>query len=787
MQRSLRLQRDELLADASLHGDAFCTTYAAAADQWLADLVDRATSGDTKHVALVAVGGYGRGELCPYSDLDLVLIHSGRSDIAAIADRIWYPIWDEGVSLDHSVRRPKEVHAAAAKDLRVALGLLDARIIAGDQKTALPVLAEVQEIWRSRLGGQFLTDLADQMAARHAAQGDLAYLLEPNLKESHGGLRDVNVLTAVAKYAPRLGDLVDLRVLEPSASLLTAVRVELHRGAGRDLDRLLLQEQDACAERLGMSDADALMRAVSEAGRTIARLSDDIWRRRTHWEPLPSGRGRRKHLDTDERSAFPIDADIVEIDGELTLTSAAPVATDPTLAFRLAAHAAELDRPISLVSLYRLADQMGDVPDPWPPALLEAFIRLLATGRRGIVAFEALDQLDLITKFLPEWEPVRYHHQRNAYHRFTTDRHLLEATANAALTVHRVDRGDLLLLGTLLHDIGKGRPGDHTEVGMVLAATIGHRLGLSVEDTATLVAMVEHHLLLPDTATRRDLSDPATIARVAELTKNRQRLLLLHGLTVADSQATGPAAWGPWKANLVDELVRRTLASFDGADSPPIASWVTDAHRRLMETARTSTQPEVVFDPPRIAVAALDRPGLLALVTGTLATFGLEVHSADILGESGVALEVFTVSTDADAWPEASAFAAMLHRVVAGDVDLDRALAERRQVYDRARRPQSARPATPTVATDREASSSSTVIEVRAEDRLGLLHELTSALFNLNVDVVSARVSTTGSAVVDVFYLRTADGRRLDDADRVREICDALAHVLAGPTIASAS
>lgn len=774
-------QRNVLLGDEHLHGDDFCARYAAAADAWLADLVANATGGDTRHLALVAVGGFGRGELCPYSDLDLVLVHQGRRDVAAIADRLWYPIWDEGVRLDHSVRDPKEVLRAASKDLRVALGLLDARVVAGDEKVALPVLGEVQELWSSTLGRQFLDALEEQMRARHDTQGDLAYLLEPNLKESHGGLRDLHVVRAISTCAPRLADLVDLGVLDQAASLLTAVRVELHRGAGRDLDRLLLQEQDGVAARLGMDDADALMRAVSEAGRSIARLSDDVWRRRAHWEPTGPRRKRRSPEDT-PTAPMVLEGHVVTSDGEVTLAPSAPVATDPTQAFHLAAVAAELDRPIAVAALYRLADQMGPVPTPWPTELRALFLRLLAAGPRGIVAFESLDQLDLITRFLPEWEPVRYHHQRNAYHRFTTDRHLLEATANAAMNVDRVERPDLLLLGTLLHDIGKGRPGDHTEVGIVLARTIGERLGYGPDDVDAIVQMVAHHLLLPDTATRRDLSDPDTIAKVADLVGSRQQLLLLHELSMADSLATGPAAWGPWKANLVDELVRRTLAHLDGIAAPAIASWATDAHRALMGEARTSATAQVRVESPRIAVAAPDRPGLLSLVTGTLALFGIEVHSADVLGEGGVALEVFTSSTPVDHWPALETVAATLDGVLDGSVDLDAALAARRSTYDRARRPQSARPVRTSVTVDREASSSSTVVEVRAEDRLGLLHELTRALFHAGVDVVSARVSTVGSAVVDVFYLRTADGRRLEDDDRVDQVCAALHAVVTVPS-----
>ncbi|MGH9093320.1 MAG: [protein-PII] uridylyltransferase, partial [Acidimicrobiales bacterium] len=275
---SLRDRRKALLDRPGLGGADFCRAYTAEADAWLAGLAHRATDGGTRHLALLAVGGYGRGELCPFSDLDVVLVHDGRRDVARVADAIWYPVWDEGVHLDHSVRRPSEVLAAAGDDLRVALGLLDGRPVWGDPRVAEPLLARALGLWRSRLGATRLPALAEQMDERRRAQGEVAFLLEPDLKESHGGLRDANVLRAMAVYAPLMADYVDLASLDPATTLLTAVRVELHRSAGRELDRLLLQEQDHVAEVLDYRDADALMAAVAEAGRTVAWVIEDAWR-----------------------------------------------------------------------------------------------------------------------------------------------------------------------------------------------------------------------------------------------------------------------------------------------------------------------------------------------------------------------------------------------------------------------------------------------------------------------------------------------------------------------------
>jgi [protein-PII] uridylyltransferase len=802
---SLRERRQALLERHELQGEAFCRTYAAEADTWLAELADSATRTDSRHLALIAVGGYGRGQLCPFSDLDVVLVHEGRRDIATVADAIWYPVWDQGVRLDHSVRRPAEVLKAASEDLRVALGLLDARLVWGDPQIAEPLLERVISVWRSRLGAHWLPDLQEQVTARHHLQGDVAFLLEPDLKESHGGLRDVNVLMALAAYAPTVADYVDLEALGPAAAQLTLVRVELHRNAGRDLDRLLLQEQDQIAAQLPYRDADALMATVSEAGRSIAWVSDEAWRRRPFWQPVPARRFRQaasrrtKVRGTDggppasDSPLTPSDSSVglVISNGEVGLAPSAPVATDPSLAFLLAAVAAERDLPIARPTLHRLADRMPALPDPWPSGARESLVRVLGAGHPAVDALEALDHYGLLVRLLPEWRGVRNKPQRNAYHRYTVDRHLLEAAANAASLTGRVDRPDLLLVGTLLHDIGKGSPGDHTEVGMTMIATIATRMGFPPGDVVTLVDLCRFHLLLPDTATRRDLDDPTTIETVAKSVGDRQTLELLAALTEADSLATGPSAWGPWKAGLVGELVQRTSHYLSGNTAPaPSRSTSTLANRggspaaeasgadgsategldELLAEARRSPHPVVRFDPPHVAVAAPDRPGLLASVAGLLALHGLDVRSADVTSGGGVAAELFTVDAGQRRWPDLSRFTRDLEEVFSGVLALEERLDAKASAYAGARRPSAAHPVTPTVEIDDRASSISTVVEIHALDEVGLLHRVTRALFECGLDVVSARVSTVGDAVVDAFYVRDSSGHKVTDPTLVERV-----------------
>jgi [protein-PII] uridylyltransferase len=770
---SLRARRQELIDRTDLGGDAFCRAYAAAADEWLTGLFDEACGGDVRSMALVAVGGYGRGELCPFSDLDVVLLHKGRKDISTIADRIWYPVWDEGISLDHSVRKPSEALDMAADDLRVALGLLDGRVICGEAKVAEPVLEGARERW-VRQKPPWLGVLAEGVAERHAAYGDVGFLLEPDLKESHGGLRDIAALAAMMEAVPVLADYVDTVAIESSRAMLTATRVELHRRAGRELNKLLLQEQEQVAKAMGLDDADALMFAVATAGRTVAWEGDDAWRRRGAWSRAQGARGlrRKERGGAPEVTVLAGEAGIGTTVDEVVLLDDADVAGDPSLSLRLAAVAAERNLPISRTALNLLGRRAPEAPVPWTDALRGTLVRVLATGPAAIPALEAIDQRRLLEHYLPEWGNVRNKPQRNPYHRFTVDRHLLEATANAATMAHRVNRVDLLLLGTLLHDIGKGFPGDHTDVGMVVAADIAVRMGLPPEDVATIVNMVRLHLLLPDTATRRDLDDPATARKVADDVGDRLTLDLLAVMVEADSLATGPSAWGTWKAGLVADLVERARQLLAGEPVAPPTPIINEDLEVVMDTVRTHGVPalSLSIEPPLVTVVAPDRFGLLAEVTGVVALHGLNVRSAVVAGEHGVAVETFTVEPDRGRWPVAAKLSNDLAAVMDGRLDVDAQLDARAHTYRNAGRARVAQLVSTQVTIDNNASATATVVEVRAEDIVGQLHRITRALVECHLDVTSAKVSTFGSAVVDAFYVRGPDGRKLTEASQIATV-----------------
>ena len=746
-------------------------------DRWLAGVYEAATGGrPPAGIALVAVGGYGRGELAPQSDLDLVLIHDGKAKdkqhVPGLAERIWYPIWDQGLKLGHSVRTVAEALKLAGDDLDTATSLLDVRHLAGDPSVSHDLAARATGQWRKD-DRRWLVELGRSVADRHQTTGEVAFLLEPNVKSGRGGLRDVHALGWARAAGVELlaGD--EQRVAQAYAVLLDS-RVELHRRTGRPMDVLLLEEQDGVAAALGQADADALMAQVSSAGRTIAWVSDETWFRGGGSVGRPRTRRWRAEREAPAAAVAP---GLALVDGEIQLTAGSTVETDPLVLLRAAVAAAEAGARLGRDTLTRLQVSRARLPDPWPVEGRELLVRFLATGAPFIDVVEALDQFGLWVRLLPEWEPNRCRPQRNAYHRFTVDRHLWEAAANAADLLEKVDRADLLLVGALLHDVGKGYPGDHTQVGIELISTMAPRLGFDAGDTAVLVDMCRHHLLLPDAATRRDLDEDATIIGVADAVGDRRRLHLLEALTQADSLATGPAAWGSWKAYLVHELVRRVDHVLAGGDVEEVAGgdFPTVDQQALLQAG------ELVIrgGGNELTVVSPDRPGLFSRVAGVLALHGLGVVGAGAHSQDGMALEFFQVRSQLAREIDWAQVAADVERAINGRLAVQARLAERSRTYARRPTANDVLGATaPRVEFDNDGSTSSTVVEVHAPDGLGLLYRLTLALSDLDIDIDRALVQTLGHNVVDTFYVRDVAGRKLTDAAHLAEVERAVLHAI---------
>ncbi|MEU7170642.1 [protein-PII] uridylyltransferase [Micromonospora tulbaghiae] len=717
-------------------GGAARSARADALDAWLCRAFP-----DRDGVALVAVGGLGRRQCAPYGDLDLVLLHAGVPGIDELAASLWYPIWDAGLRLDHSVRTVAEALSVAQDDVKVALGLLDARHVAGDPALTDQLSRTATDHWR-RTAIRQLPGLREITAARWEAHGELAFLLEGDLKEAAGGLRDVGILRAIATAG--VTDALRPAVYAAHRRLLDT-RDALHQQVGRRVDRLVAQERDGVARLLGAEDGDALLRLVAGDARTVSHALDDAWRAA---DRLRSGRHRAAPGRPLRR---PVARDVVEQDGELVLARTAIGARpDPSLSLRVAAAAATTRLPIARATCEWLAAYCPPLPAPWPPAARAALITLLGAGPGLVPAWETCDRYGLIDRWLPEWTRMRSLPQHNPVHRFTLDRHLVQTAYEASRHTRDVERPDLLLLGAFLHDIGKGLPGDHSTVGAPLAEAVATRVGLPPDEAALIGTLVRLHLLLPDVATRRDLSDPKTIAGVAGRVGDTGTLELLHALVRADAAATGPAAWSGWKGRLIAELVSRVRTTLDTGvvPAPPAPDPALVA----------GPLPVVHLGEDRVSVAAADRRGLLATVAGCLALHRLEVISADAATVDGRALVECRVQPRYGLAPEPIALSADLRRAVGGDVSViqrlrGRALAARGQG------------AAPRVVWHREAATDAVLLELRAADAAGLLYRVTCALDEAGAQVRAARISTLGGDVVDTFYLV---GGGLSDEERAR-------------------
>ena len=757
-------RRQQVLADTKLRGVRLTHALCEATDEWIREVWTSAFEAVkvSKRVALVAVGGYGRGELAPYSDLDIMLIHDGAKNIDDLASKIWYPIWDSGLKLGHSVCTVKQATELAKSELDAATALLSVRLLAGDESLANELSVEGVKTWKAGASNR-LPQLMQRVRDRQQDNGEVAFLLEPNLKEGYGGLRDIHALI----WAEAAGVAIsrsDRDALDAGRDVLMAVRVALHRHVGRAVEVMHLEDQDAVASLCGYRNADALVAALSNAGRSVSWVGDEVWARVAAAKTKPVA---------DQLLAPGV---ILHL-GEIHLEETVDPATDPTLLLRVAAsaarHKARIDRP----TLDRLAQSCPPMPSPWPVGAIDDFVGLLLTAHDAIPVLEALDQRGLWVKVLPEWAPNRSKPQRNAYHRFTVDRHLWEATANAATWADRVARPDLLVLGALFHDIGKGYPGDHTEVGVTMVERIGPRLGLNADDTQMICAMVKHHLLLPDVATRRDLADSATIMMVADEVKTPLVLDLLHGLTEADSLATGTAAWGTWKAELVSDLVRRVHLVLGGAEVEE-AQWRLFPDAEVLEMMAGGTVTFGLSD-DSVTVVSPDRPGTFSRVAGVLALHGLGVLGAQAHSdEQGMAASQFRVIVPSHGPIEWQPIVQNLTRALNGELAIEARMAERAKTYRRKRR-SAGELAPPRVTFFDEASSNATVIEVRAPDQHGILHRVTKAMAEVGLDIRHATVQTIGDEVVDAFYVRTSSGSKLTDKFHRQEVERAILFSLA--------
>ena len=804
----------------------------ATVDGALAALAQAAPAGTMAGTAVVAVGGYGRGELSPHSDVDLLLVVGGRGGEANDALRaLLYPMWDTGFQVGHAVRTPKEAIEFARRDLPAATAMLSARLVAGEAALFEDLCARRRR-WLERDGRGLVRRILDATAARHRQADRAGWALAPDLKNDVGGLRDLHTLGWLATVAGRRGQPDGLA--EPG-ELLLVVREALHRRSPRKLDRVRLDLQPALAAGLGLAGedgADLLMAAVHTAARTVEHLAaagSQELAGLVLGGPRRSGAVRRLSPG-------------VRISDGVLVADEGPGPDDDELAWalRLLAVRAARERPVAPATVAWLRQILAAAPGRhWTAAARSAFAALLA-GPDAAAACELLDHVGGWVTLLPEWAGVRGRAQHDPWHRYTVDGHAF-VTLTTLTRLRSEDRAvraalapveaaecdqtegaepgtpvdgslDTLYLAALLHDVGKGSGEDHSVAGERLARQVAARMGLPPEATEEVAVLVRWHLLLAEVATRRDLDDPAVIGLVATRLGSARRLRLLYALTVADGLATGPQAWSSWKSALVGELYAKALAVLDGtgqvgggaidtdalvgelealepalagharrllATFPPTYTTATPVAEMVDELRLVLAQPgpgqvglrvdgDVADGLAAVTVCAPDRPGTLARTAGVLAMHRMSVRQAQAWSTSE-GLALERFLVQPPAEPRWARLADDLQAAHAGRLAVEARLARKAREY------RSEVPAPPEVRVLPDVSEHATVVEVRAGDALGLLYAVTAALSDLDLDIRIAKIDTLGDRVVDVFYVRTSWGAKLGQ-DHAAEVPLAVTH-----------
>jgi [protein-PII] uridylyltransferase len=796
---------------------------AAALDHALAELVDTVPL-PRSTVAVLAVGGYGRGEVSPHSDVDLlVLVDDKRRPSPEDLRGLLYPLWDAGFQVGHAVCSPKEAIERARGDLEAATSMLEARLVAGPVGL-FDELTGRRRRWLERDGRRLARRLLEVTAERHLRVERAGWVLAPDLKQDVGGLRDLHAVSWLAAVAgwPRPAGRPELA---RAGELLLAVREALHGQSRRRTDRVRADLQPAVAKALGLEGEDAtdrLMAAVHTAARTVEYLA--AVETRTLAERLLGGPRRSGLVRRLEPGGIRIEDGLLVADPTQAATSGAPPAgTGPEaevlLAMRLLAARARTGRQIARPTLAWLEGAFDRSPvETWSEPVRAAFMTVLR-GPEVVGACELLDHVGGWPVLLPEWASVRGRVQHDPWHRYTVDGHafaaaaelsrLLEQDQRAARTAAAAGDLDALYLAALLHDIGKGSGEDHSVAGELLARRALQRMGLAPDEVGEVAVLVRHHLLLVETATRRDLDDPSVVEGVAAALGSPRRVRLLHLLTVADGLATGPAAWNDWKGTLVADLAARVLHLLErgappGPDDPEalarriestrpalagqaahLLATLPDSYPSAVDDGLLADELELLADPPGpgavryrvdpagdghglVMVCAADRPGTLARTTGVLALHRVSVLRAHVWSTSaGLALQRFAVQAPPTLrWER---LGADLDAAWSGRLAVEARLERKARDY----RPPS--PVEPDVRVLPDESAHSTVVEVRAGDALGLLHAIAAALGDLDLDVRVAKIDTLGDRVVDTFYVRSPWGAKLSD-DQADELSLAIRH-----------
>jgi [protein-PII] uridylyltransferase len=819
-----------------------------------------------ERMALIAVGGYGRGELAPYSDIDLLFLtaYKRAPHIEQVVEYLLYTLWDMGLKVGQSTRSVEETIRHAEGDLTIRTAVLEARYIWGDQELFTELKRRFDGEIAKKSATQFIEAKLAERDQRHERLGDSRYLVEPNVKEGKGGLRDLHTLFWIAKYVYRVDDiekLVDLKVLSPkeaqrfarAQNFLWTVRCHLHFIAGRAEDRLTFDHQAEVGRRMGYRDHAGtrgverfmkhyflIAKDVGDLTRIFCAVLESEHRHQPKFSLKRWGFGK-KSVD-----GFNVDA------GRLDVASDDQFAKDPVALLRLfyVAQKEGLDIHPHALRLITQSLKLIDAELRANPEANRLFVEILtASNVNPEIALRWMNESGVFGRFIPDFGRVVAQMQYDMYHTYTVDEHTIFAIG----ILSDVERGNLkeelplptslfptidsrraLYLAVLLHDIAKGRGGDHSVLGAQVAEKVGPRLGFSAEETETIAWLIRWHLLMSNTAFKFDIDDPKTIQDFVARVQSPERLKLLLLLTVADIRAVGPKIWNGWKAALLRELyhrafelmsggidatareervrqaqeaVKKLLPGFTAAEIDSFIAkgypfyWLsfeaeTQArHARLVREAERSQAPltvETRVDTDRavteVTLYTADHAGLFSRIAGALALAGANIVDAKIHTLSnGMALDTFWVQDrDGGAFAQPQKLAklsVMFENVLVGKLKPHIDLAAPASVPSRTR----VFTVPPRVLIDNKASSTHTVIEVNGRDRTGLLYEVTRALTQLNLQISSAKISTYGEKVVDVFYVKDLFGHKIDHEKRLGDIRERLAAALADPAAPDAA
>nr|WP_298683808.1 [protein-PII] uridylyltransferase [uncultured Dongia sp.] len=807
-------------------------------------------------LTLIAVGGYGRGELAPYSDIDLLFLLPYKMSpyCEQVVEFMLYRLWDLGLKVGQATRSVEECIRQAEGDLTIRTNLLEARYVWGDQDLYENFKARFQKQVVKGHGEAFYQGKLAERSMRHQRNGGSRYTLEPNIKEGKGGLRDLQTLLWLARFVcgvDNMQALVDQGMLtaaerasfDKALNFFWTLRYHLHYLTGRGEERLTFDLQPEIARRLGYTDhagtkgVERLMKHYFLMAKSVGGLTRYVCaaiEAKSFKKPLlrmPVLGIMRKEL-----GGFPIEG------GRLTIARADHFTQHPIDLLRIFAVAQKHDVEIHPTAMtatshsLRLVDRLRD--DPAANAL---FIEMLISEKSPEVTLRRLSEVGILGRFIPDFGRVVAQMQYDMYHSYTVDEHTIFAIG----ILSRIEKGELkdeapiasqvvsevlsrrvLYLAVLLHDIAKGRAGDHSVLGGDVAEKLGPRLGLTAEETEQVAWLVRYHLLMSNTAFRRDIDDPKTIADFVDLVQSPERLRLLLVLTVADIRAVGPKTWNGWKAQLLRELYRRAvnlmLGGLDTTQEDRAASVITilkqeltdwldedlETHAarghpaywlafppaalgrqaRMIRAAEVEQRPlSVEFNVDRwrsmteVTIYTADRQGLFSQLAGAMALCGASIVDARIFTlRNGKALDTFFVQ-DSEGGPfDRPARLAKLSSTITRVLEApEQTLAQLHDLPPLANPAARNFPVIPRVLIDNRASATHTVVEVNGRDRRGLLYYLTAALTKLNLQISSAKVSTFGHRAVDVFYVKDQYGLKAENEGRIRVLHTALMAVLA--------